>query len=594
MLETEFISKNTTKWQSYELLLQQEFHNPDKLSEIYLELSNDLSFANTHYPNRAVRLYLNNLMQKVYTNINVEVSPFSIKNLFSIYLPKIFYESRYASYFTLLMFIIGVLIGIISTLQDPDFVRLCLGDAYIDMTLRNIANDEPMAVYNQGNATSSFWQIFQNNASISARVFILGILGGVGSLFFLMVNAIMVGSVQTFFIQQGYAKESLMTIWTHGTLEFISIFFACTAGFYIGISLLFPKTYTRLQSLQIAAKKSLALVILSIICLFISALIEAYITPLNLSDLTRLIFIFTPCLIYLAYVFIYPYYLNNKGKFMQQEAEEVSAIEVKKMTLNSLKDIFSSFLLTIQIYGRHIGYFVVLALVFAYLFSILFYNEKGVSEDFFMQNEHALFIGISTSIIALVSYWVCHKVYAEMYKVEGITLASQSIKHIILFSALIVALNFASIYLFYYIEFSFFSLMGGIILYNCMALTYNIGIGKMNIISIDFIASNLVNLVLCALILWFSSYILSSNIWLLISEIIALIIPMSEEMIIFFEYFFKIASYVFIYFIVFPLSYLCLGITHIRFKEMHNATTIFSKIKQIKTKTQYYGMESES
>ena len=60
MKETNFIDQNKKKWKELEELLQEDRKDPDKLSNLFIQVSDDLSYARTFYPNRFVRLYLNN------------------------------------------------------------------------------------------------------------------------------------------------------------------------------------------------------------------------------------------------------------------------------------------------------------------------------------------------------------------------------------------------------------------------------------------------------------------------------------------------------------------------------------------------------
>ena len=57
------------KWAEYEKVLDKEYQNPEKLNEIFVNVTDDLSYARTFYKNRSVRVYLNGLAQKIFTNI---------------------------------------------------------------------------------------------------------------------------------------------------------------------------------------------------------------------------------------------------------------------------------------------------------------------------------------------------------------------------------------------------------------------------------------------------------------------------------------------------------------------------------------------
>ena len=116
----------------------------------------------------------------------------------------------------LLAFLIAVLftaIGAYSAATDGAFVRSILGDGYVNMTLNNIANDDPMAVYKKMGETDMFLGITINNIRVALNCFILGILFGIGTLYMLMSNFIMLGSFQYFFYDKGLLWESARTIW---------------------------------------------------------------------------------------------------------------------------------------------------------------------------------------------------------------------------------------------------------------------------------------------------------------------------------------------------------------------------------------------
>ena len=80
----------------------------------------------------------------------------------------------------------------------------------------------------------------------------------------------MLGSFQYFFFSKGLGFQSVLVIWIHGTLEISAIVLAGAAGLILGNSFLFPKTYTRMASIQKGAKDGLKIVI-GLIPIFIVA-----------------------------------------------------------------------------------------------------------------------------------------------------------------------------------------------------------------------------------------------------------------------------------------------------------------------------------
>jgi len=152
------------------------------------------------------------------------------------------------------------LIGAVSAANDQEFVRLIMGNQYVDMTLDNIARGEPMAVYNGSPEAPMFLGITINNIKVSFLCFASGILTSFGTGFILLQNGIMLGSFQMFFYQHDLLWESALAVWLHGTLEIWAIIVAGAAGLALGNGWLFPGTYSRLESFRRGAKRGLKIV----------------------------------------------------------------------------------------------------------------------------------------------------------------------------------------------------------------------------------------------------------------------------------------------------------------------------------------------
>ena len=109
------------------------------------------------------------------------------------------------------------------------------------MTLDNIANGEPMAVYNGSSEVPMFLGITLNNVMVSFNCFAMGLLTSFGTGYMLLSNGIMVGAFQTFFYQHDLLWESSLAIWLHGTLEIWAIIVAGAAGLALGNGWLFSR-----------------------------------------------------------------------------------------------------------------------------------------------------------------------------------------------------------------------------------------------------------------------------------------------------------------------------------------------------------------
>lgn len=319
MRESAFVKANIKKWEEFERLISTKARrDPDQLADLFIQLTDDLAYAQTHYPKSEISAYLNNLSTKVHQYIyrNKKEQKNRFANFWKIELPEIFwnYRKQFAISFT--VFFLSCIIGAFSAAYDDSFVRVIMGDAYVNMTLQNIENGEPLGVYSKMGQLPMFFAITFNNIRVSFIAFAFGIIGSIGTGFLLFRNGVMLGSFQYFFYQKGLLMTSILTIWLHGTIEIISIVMAGGAGLIMGNSLLFPGTYSRLESLKKGALTG-AKVVLGLVPLFIVAgFIESYITRLfGMPEALKAAIILSSLAFMVWYIILYPRKLYRNGAY---------------------------------------------------------------------------------------------------------------------------------------------------------------------------------------------------------------------------------------------------------------------------------------
>jgi uncharacterized membrane protein SpoIIM required for sporulation len=325
MREALFIKQNTKRWEDYEKPTDTD---PDKLAESFISITDDLAYAKTFYPKSKTTQYLNGLAarfhQSIYKNKKENTGRFI--TFWRYELPLVFYKHRRVLLYSFIFFVVFSLMGALSAKYDNTFVRLIMGDDYVNMTNENIAKGDPFGVYKQAGSTPMFFMIAINNIKVELLTFVMGIIVSVGSIYQLMRNGIMMGSFQYYFFSKGLGWQSILVLWLHGTLELSSIILAGGAGMILGNSILFPKTYTRIVSLKNGAKDGLKIAIGLVPIFLTAAFIESFITrhtemPVWLS-LTFLILSLT---FMIWYVIIYPAKLNLKFNRKNITTDETTA-----------------------------------------------------------------------------------------------------------------------------------------------------------------------------------------------------------------------------------------------------------------------------
>ncbi len=322
MREAQYLKQNAKKWQQYkdELVATAD---ADVLANRFIELTDDLAYSRTFYPESKTTQYLNGLAtefhQAIYRNKKEKSS--RIIWFWQYELPYMFGKYQKQFLYSFIFFVVFALMGALSAKYDENFVRLILGDEYVNMTLDNIEKGDPFAVYKDESPATMFFFIAFNNIQVAFLMYLFGILFSVGTIWMLLRNGIMMGSFQYFFIAKGYGAKFITVVFIHGTIELWSFVVAGAAGLILGNSILFPGTYKRGESIRRGGKEGLKMVLGLVPFFILAAFFESFVTRHTEMPLAFSIAILVGSLLLIVWYFvIYPLRLNSH---MQQVANEI-------------------------------------------------------------------------------------------------------------------------------------------------------------------------------------------------------------------------------------------------------------------------------
>ncbi|APX99762.1 stage II sporulation protein M [Lacinutrix venerupis] len=322
MREAAFVKQNKDKWLTFENVLSNNILiSPDELSSLYIEITDHLSYAKTFYPNSNTEAYLNGLASSAHQKIykTKKESKNRLITFFTHEFPLMFRQHHRELLVAFLVFILFVVIGAFSAANEGDFVRSFLGDGYVNMTMENIEKGDPMGVYKEQGEFNMFLGITLNNIKVALMAFAYGIMLGIGSLFIMMQNGIMLGSFQYLFYEQGLLWQSARTIWIHGTIEISVIIIAGCSGLVLGNGMLFPGTYTRLESFIKGVKNGLKILVSTIPFFIIAGFLEGFVTRhTEMPDWLAISIIISSLALIIFYYIIYPIKLSKKEKLKQE------------------------------------------------------------------------------------------------------------------------------------------------------------------------------------------------------------------------------------------------------------------------------------
>lgn len=323
MKESQFIQQNAGKWKEMEARVKNTQTSSASLAHDFIELTDDLAYSRTFYPNGQTIAFLNGLTrqyhQKIYVNKKEDKSRFYW--FWQYELPELFYKYRKFFLYSFLIFAFFVMLGVVSAKYDEDYVRLIMGDGYVNMTLENMKNGKPFNVYASEGQAEMFFSIAINNIRVSFISFVSGIFFGIGPIFMNVKNSIMLGAFEYMFFSKGMGFRSLTVIFIHGTLEIWSIVIAIASGMILGAGLLFPGTYSRWESLTRSAKDGVKIVLGLVPLFIVAAFFESFVTRYADMPLVIRLLILGSSLAFLIYYFIlYPNRLHKRIVNHQPEA----------------------------------------------------------------------------------------------------------------------------------------------------------------------------------------------------------------------------------------------------------------------------------
>ncbi len=318
MKEITFLKQNHEKWLQFEALLNSnERNNPDALADLFIRITDDLSWAHTFYPGSNTEKYLNDLAAQIHQEIykNKKEKRSRIITFWTDEIPRLMAKHRKNLLIVFLIFGMSTWIGAISAKHDEGFVRIILGDNYVDETLARMDDGDPLGVYKSENQFVMFLGIAMNNSMVALVCIVAGMFGWMGVAMFQFRNGVMLGAFFYFLCSHGFAKEATLTVWIHGTIEIWCIVVAGAAGMALGNGLWFPGAWPRGVSFMRGAREALKIGVGLIPFFFLAAFFEGFVTRYTgMNDYMRMALIFTSLVFVVWYFIVWPFFADGKYK----------------------------------------------------------------------------------------------------------------------------------------------------------------------------------------------------------------------------------------------------------------------------------------
>ncbi len=290
MISTRWLEKRKTYWARLELLVDRSKRGGisaldhlelQELGLLYRQTASDLATVREDVTSNQLAFYLNQLLGRahnlIYMGHKQKIS--GLVRFYSQTYPQVFRETFRQTFLAFLIFAVTAVASWAVTIHDPTFAHRLLGPQMMDtiekreMWTQSIVTIKPLA------ASS----IMTNNLSVSFATFALGITAGIGTVWMIVVNGMLIGVIGAATWQAGMALQLWSFVAPHGVLELPAIFIAGGAGLEIARGMLFPGLLPRRESLARTGGRAARLVLGIVPMLVVAGIIEGFVSPSGIA-----------------------------------------------------------------------------------------------------------------------------------------------------------------------------------------------------------------------------------------------------------------------------------------------------------------------
>ena len=245
----------------------------------YPELARDLAVARRTSPGSALAQQLEQAYARLHRGLfRPAVSlRHDLVRLFGREVPAIARDLRHRILIVAIGFFLAASAGWWLVASHPELARLVASEKMIETVQRGQLWTE--GLLNIWPSSLLSVRIFANNIVVAIMAFCLGSIYGLGTIYIVALNGLMLGGVFAFAAQHGLAGRLLEFVVAHGFVELTIIFIAAAIGFSIGEAIARPAHRTRSQAFQRAVSRGAVLMLPCILFLIGAGLIEGYVSP---------------------------------------------------------------------------------------------------------------------------------------------------------------------------------------------------------------------------------------------------------------------------------------------------------------------------
>jgi uncharacterized membrane protein SpoIIM required for sporulation len=269
-------------------------------SLLYRQAIADLGYARMRFPDHPVVRELDRLLAQAHSAI-YQARRGKARNWWRFWIETwpalIRQESSHIVTATAIFWAMAVL-GFCMASFFPQLESLFISDAM----RQSMAKGQLWTQAITGIAPQASSTIAQNNISVALLTWALGITSGIGTLWLMIFNGLMLGIIAAACFRAGLIGPLAEFVIAHGSLELPAIWIAGGAGLMLGRAMLLPGRYTRSIEIKLAAIRSVQIVVGTVPMLLIAAAVEGFVSPSPLPGIWKALLGAVLATLYLLYI----------------------------------------------------------------------------------------------------------------------------------------------------------------------------------------------------------------------------------------------------------------------------------------------------
>jgi uncharacterized membrane protein SpoIIM required for sporulation len=286
VLSNQWLHKRRPHWERFAQLLAQTDSSGlrqltraelSELALLYRQAASDLSILRRDPTARSYAGHVNQLLARAHHIIyaNRRTSFLDVFRFLRDTYPAVFQQQIRYVLLSLLISLGGGLTGAVFTLARPQFMRTMLGPQMV----ATIERHEMWTHSIVGVAPIMSSAIMTNNLSVCFMAFASGILFGLGSVWIMFFNGLLLGVVGVACQQHGMSLDLWSFVAAHGSLELPCIILSGAAGLRLAHGVTFPGPYRWRDAIATAGVDAARLVSGIIPLLIIAGILEGFFSP---------------------------------------------------------------------------------------------------------------------------------------------------------------------------------------------------------------------------------------------------------------------------------------------------------------------------